>query len=56
MIDKMAADPWLNVRLLVKAKKEGAVPSALGDLARWSPEWRAYCDRLIASGAPFANQ
>jgi hypothetical protein len=50
MIDKMVADPWLNVRLLGKAEKEGAVPSASGDAARWSPEWRAYCDRLIASG------
>ena len=50
MIDKMAADPWLNVRLLGEARKKRIVPTASGDAARWSPEWRAYCDRLIASG------
>ena len=50
MIDKMAADPWLNVRLLGEARKKRIVATASGDAARWSPEWRAYCDRLIASG------
>ncbi len=49
-IDKMAADPWLNVHLLGEAIKTGDVPAGSGDSSRWSPEWRAYCDRLIASG------
>lgn len=51
VIEKMAADPWLDATLLGKAIREGAVPARLCDAARWSPEWRAYCDRLIASGA-----
>jgi hypothetical protein len=51
IVDKMAADPWLNVRLLGKAIREGRVPDGPGESPRWSPEWRAYCDRLIASGA-----
>jgi hypothetical protein len=50
VIDKMDADPWLNVHLLGQAEREGHVPKELGDLARWSPGWRAYCDRLLASG------
>jgi hypothetical protein len=50
VINKMDADPWLNVHLLGQAEREGIVPRELGDLARWSPEWRAYCDRLLASG------
>lgn len=50
MMEKMTADPWLDVDLLGKAIKEGAVPDGPGDSSRWSPEWRAYCDRLIASG------
>ena len=50
MIDKMAADPWLNVRLLGQAVKEDAVPAGPGKSNRWSPEWRAYCDNVVASG------
>jgi hypothetical protein len=50
VIEQMVADPWLDVRLLGKAKEQGFVPMGMGDGARWSPEWRAYCDRLIASG------
>ena len=50
VIDKMAADPWLDAHLLGRAIREGAAPAELGDSVRWSPEWRAYCDRLIASG------
>jgi hypothetical protein len=50
LIDQMAADPWLNVKLLGKAIKEGHVPDEPGNSSRWSPEWRAYCDRLVASG------
>jgi hypothetical protein len=50
MIDRMAADPWLDILLLGKAIKEGAVPDGPSESSRWSPEWRAYCDRLIASG------
>jgi hypothetical protein len=50
LIDRMAADPWLNVRLLDKAEKEGRVPKELGEAARWSPEWRAYCDKLLSAG------
>jgi hypothetical protein len=50
MIEKMAADPWLDVRLLGRAQEEGHVPLLPGESDRWSPEWRAYCDRLIASG------
>ena len=50
MVDKMAADAWLNVKLLGKAIREGQVPAGPGESSRWSPEWRAYCDRLIASG------
>lgn len=46
---KMAADPWLNVDLLGQAEKEAKVPFAPGESSRWSPEWRAYCDRLLAS-------
>jgi hypothetical protein len=49
-IDKMASDPWLNAHLLGKAVREGTVPSRWETSDRWSPEWRAYCDRLIASG------
>jgi hypothetical protein len=50
VIDQMAADPWLNLHLLHRAMEQGFVPMEKGDGARWSPEWRAYCDRLIASG------
>jgi hypothetical protein len=49
-IGTMAADPWLNVDLLGEAEKEGKVPLARGESSRWSLEWRAYCDRLLASG------
>jgi hypothetical protein len=50
MIEKMAADPWIDARLLGRAQREGHVPPLPGESARWCPEWRAYCDRLIASG------
>jgi hypothetical protein len=51
VIDRMVADPWLDYFLLLEAIEEGAVPSRWGTSDRWSPEWRAYCDRLQARGA-----
>ena len=48
--EKMHRDPWLNVHLLGQAVKEGAVPAGPGESNRWTPEWRKYCDKLIASG------
>jgi hypothetical protein len=50
IVEKMRSDPWLHVHLLGQAIREGAVPNGPGETSRWSPEWRAYCDRLIASG------
>jgi hypothetical protein len=50
VVEKMHRDPWLNVHLLGQAVKEGFVPDGPGETSRWFPEWRAYCDRLIASG------
>ena len=49
-IQRMTHDPWLDALLLRKAKDGGAVPDDDWATARWSPEWRAYCDRLIAEG------
>lgn len=51
LIDKMHRDPWLHVHLLGQAVREGAVPTGAGESNRWFPEWRAYCDKLTASGA-----
>lgn len=51
LINKMAADPWLNVDLLDQAIRDGHVPDGPGESSRWSPEWRAYCDRVIAIGS-----
>lgn len=51
VVDKMHSDPWLQVHLLGQAIQAGEVPERPGAASRWSPEWRAYCDRLIASGA-----
>lgn len=50
VIEKMAADPWLDSHLLAAAIEEGIVPRTAGESARWSPEWRTYCDKLMASG------
>lgn len=50
VVEKMHADPWLNVQLLGQAVKEGAVSTGPGESNRWFPEWRAYCDKLLASG------
>ncbi|ARN82181.1 hypothetical protein [Methylocystis bryophila] len=50
VVEKMHRDPWLHVHLLGQAIREGVVPDGPGESSRWSPEWRAYCDRLIASG------
>jgi len=48
MLAKMEADPWLDTDLLRKVREEGIVPGRPGWSRRWSPEWRAYCDRLAA--------
>jgi hypothetical protein len=45
MVRRMEADPWLDVKLLGKATAEGQVPERRDYHPRWSPEWRAYCDR-----------
>jgi hypothetical protein len=45
-IRAMEADPWLDDVLLGKAIHEGHVQDSREQHPRWSPEWRAYCDRL----------
>ena len=50
MIRRMEADPWLDVHLLGDAMRSGHVPHRRDYHERWSPEWRAYCDRLPAAG------
>jgi hypothetical protein len=46
VVEKKHRDPWLHVHLLGQAIWEGAVPDGPGETSRWSPEWRAYCDKL----------
>lgn len=54
-IERLANDPWLDYGLLSRAEhlgpeKGGIRPDLWVDRsARWSPEWRAYCDKLKAS-------
>jgi hypothetical protein len=51
-IERLASDPWLDEGLLTHAEhlgldKGGISPNLWVDRsARWSPEWRAYCDNL----------
>ena len=49
-IDRMAGDPWLNVRLLGQALREGAVPKSDKCSPRWSTEWREYCKTRFLKG------
>jgi hypothetical protein len=50
MLMRMTNDPWLDAFLLRDAIKSGAIPANMDRAAgRWSPEWRAYCDRLICN-------
>jgi hypothetical protein len=48
MVQRMEADPWLDVALLDEALRQGHVPHRRDYDPRWSPEWRAYCDRAAA--------
>lgn len=51
-MELLASDPWLDAGLLRHAERLGAAGGGIPpDLwvdrsSRWSPEWRAYCDRL----------
>lgn len=51
-VERLAKDPWLDADLLWDAERLGSANGGIApDLwvdrsARWSPEWRAYCDRL----------
>lgn len=52
VIERLANDPWLDLELFNKAQalgveKGGISPNLWVDRsARWSPEWREYCDKL----------
>lgn len=54
IINRLAADPWLNNSLLSKAQalgvEGGGIPPNLwtNKSASWSKEWREYCDKLMA--------
>jgi len=45
MVRRMEADPWLDAWLLQAAIAKGQVPDRRDYHPRWSPEWRAYCER-----------
>lgn len=45
-VRRMEVDPWLDVELLGEAMRSGKVPCRRDYHPRWSPEWRAYCDRV----------
>jgi len=48
-VRQMRADPWVDSWLLAEAIKNGYVPDRRDYHPRWSPEWRAYCDRVLAA-------
>lgn len=56
VIERLASDPWLDFDLFAKAQslgvEKGGIPPNLwvDRAARWSPEWREYCDRLPKIG------
>ncbi|WP_395351206.1 hypothetical protein [Variovorax sp. UC122_21] len=51
-VERLANDPWLDLQLLEWAEflgpDRGGIPHDLwvDRSARWSPEWRVFCDRL----------
>jgi len=51
-LERLAKDPWLDYLALRRAEnigaEKGGIPSNLrvDRASRWSPEWRAYCNRL----------
>ena len=53
-IERLANDPWLDYQLLERAEFLGPDRGGIcHDLwvdrsARWSPEWRAFCDKLTS--------
>jgi hypothetical protein len=53
IIERLANDPWLDPSLLGKAEALGAENGGISPnlwvdrAARWSPEWREYCDHLM---------
>lgn len=46
IISKMAADPWLDVRLLGEAIIKGIVTPDSHCSARWTSDWQNYCNGL----------
>lgn len=56
VIERLAADPWLDDALLWRAQQlgvyGGGIPKDLwrDRSARWSPESRAFCDKRLAAG------
>lgn len=55
VINRLANDPWLDLELFQKAQALGAEKGGIAPnlwvnrSARWSPEWRKYCDGLKIS-------
>jgi len=53
-VQRLASDPWLDMSLLRRAELLGpdrdGIPHDLwvDRSARWSPEWRAFCDKLTS--------
>jgi hypothetical protein len=48
VITTLEQDIWLNIDMMGHALRTGAIKATGDQDVRWSPEWRAYCDRLIA--------
>lgn len=52
VIERLANDPWLDLDLFGKAQELGVEKGGISPYlwvdraARWSPEWREYCDKL----------
>lgn len=56
VIERLANDPWLDLDLFNKAQELGVEKGGISPnlwvnrAARWSPEWREYCDKLPKIG------